>query len=341
MPQALLQSGTLDVIDLDPASPTFMQTIVSTFVPGANNISVVVGVEITADDRYVQVCYAGVGLSGIAVWDMVAGQFLDFSPALGQQDFQLPLSVPSSMDAGVDPGFSVVSGSSPSGWVGRVDWDYANPVNSTFTHWSNLAVPDANGVSMSPDGQRVAVASTDTFLSAPSEVKVVDAATGQLLKTVGLSSMWNVYTTAWQDQSPVADYQLFGAGCAGSAGVPTLAPQAGSRPALGGVLQLQITGLPSGGALVATGLSATTTSSGLPLPLDLSALGMTGCSQLVDTTALEFVIGLSGTATWSFPVPNVPSLFGATFFNQAFPFDPAANAFGWTATNGGIAVMGF
>lgn len=68
---------------------------------------------------------------------------------------------------------------------------------------------------------------------------------------------------------------------------------------------------------------------------------MTGCNQLVDNAALQFVIGGGGAATWSFPVPNLPSLFGATFYNQAFPFDPAANAFGWTATNGGVAVMGF
>lgn len=180
------------------------------------------------------------------------------------------------MNLAVDRSFAVLGGRNTNGqpgWVGRLDFDYANPVNSTFTHWSNLVVPAADGVSVSPEGQRCAVTSTATSLSAPSELKIVDVLTGQALQTVTLSSMWNAYTTAWQDQASVAGYQAFGAGCAGSAGVPTLAPAAGSRPALGGVLQLQLSGLPTGGALVATGLSATTTSSGLPLPLDLSALG--------------------------------------------------------------------
>ena len=129
---------------------------------------------------------------------------------------------------------------------------------------------------------------------------------------------------------------MFGAG---SAGVPSLALVAGSRPSLGGVLQLS--GLPTGGALVAPGLSATTTSSGLRLPLDLSALGMTGCTQMVDNAATQFVIGGGGAATWSFAVPNLPGLFGAIFSSQAIPIDPAANAFVWTATSDGVTVLGF
>ena len=110
---------------------------------------------------------------------------------------------------------------------------------------------------------------------------------------------------------------------------------------MGGAFALALGGLPVGGALVATGLSASATTSGLPLPLDLSALGMSGCSQLVDAFVVDFVSGGGGSATWSWTLPTQPSLFGAVFYNQAFVLDPAANAFGWTATNAGVGVLGY
>ncbi len=339
VPKAIL--GTLDVVDLDPASSSYLQVIASSAVPGATGFAFAVDAQVSTDDRFVYLLYMGVGQSAVSVYDVATGAFLDFSSMPGTQDFQLPLDVASSMDVALDGSFLIVAGKGGPGWIGRLDFDYANPQSTTFTPWPNLAVPDADGVSLSPDFSRVAVTSTASSFSAPSKLTICDVATGAQLQSVTLHAMWNVYTTAWQDASPVASYQAFGLGCSGSSGAPTLAAQPGSRPALGQTLTLSLDGLPLDGALVATGLSATATSAGLPLPLDLSVIGMSGCSQLVDAQVIDFVAGAGGAASWTWTLPSQPSLFGAVFYNQAFAIDPAANAFGWTVTNGGVGTVGF
>jgi hypothetical protein len=67
------------------------------------------------------------------------------------------------------------------------------------------------------------------------------------------------------------------------------------------------------------------------LPLD--GLGMTGCTLYVapDVTRLLFAVGSLATLTMA--IPNDPNLAGLAFYDQAFVFDPSANAAGATATN--------
>ncbi|MFN3240269.1 MAG: hypothetical protein ACE37K_02025 [Planctomycetota bacterium] len=344
VPQVFLQSGTLDLVDLQPGSASYLQVIASLAVPGTvgQGFTFATDCKVSIDDRYVYLLWAGIGsASGLGVYDLVTQTWLDFSTALGHQDFALTLGVPNTMDLSLDRSFAVVSGQAGAGWAGRIDFDYANPENTTFTQYLGLTIPDANGISLSPDDTRAAVTSTQTFLSTPSELTVFDVVSGGVLQTVTLAAMWNVYTTAWQDASPIATYAPFGVGCSGSLGVPALAAQAGSRPALGATFSLTIDNLPFSSALVATGLSNTQTGGGLPLPLDLTVLGMTGCTQYVDALVLDFVVGAANQADWSWAIPNQPDLFGATFFNQAFAFDPAANGFGWTASNAGGGALGF
>jgi hypothetical protein len=67
---------------------------------------------------------------------------------------------------------------------------------------------------------------------------------------------------------------------------------------------------------------------------------MTGCTQYVDALVLNYITG-STTATWSWSIPNTPSLFGARFYNQAFSLDPGANSFGFTASNAATGKIGF
>ena len=340
VPAALL--GSLDLVDLDPASPTYLQVVVSAPVTGASGLAFSMSAEVDAAGSYAYLLYAGTTSSAIAVYDIAAGAFLDFDPgAFGQQDFVLPGTVANSMDVAGSGVYAVVSGQGGAGWAGRVIFDYGNPSGSVFTPWSGLSVPNADGISLSPDELRAAVTSTATFLSSPSELKVVDVFSGLLLQTATLSSMWNVYTTAWQDASAVASYSVFGSGCAGSLGAPSLAAQAGSRPSLGGTFSLSVAGLPLDLALMATGLSDTATGAGVALPLDLSILGMPGCSQRIDAAQVDVVLGSGGSATWSWSLPSQPSLFGAVFYNQAFVLDPAANAFGWTTSNAGVGSLGF
>jgi hypothetical protein len=75
-----------------------------------------------------------------------------------------------------------------------------------------------------------------------------------------------------------------------------------------------------------------------PLPFSLAGFGAPGCSVLASGEALYPLTNVLGSAVWQFQVPNFP---GTTFYNQAFPFDPAANALGLTTSNCGQGTIGF
>ena len=62
----------------------------------------------------------------------------------------------------------------------------------------------------------------------------------------------------------------------------------------------------------------------IPLPLELTSLGMPGC-YLHTSWGLSF-LGVSeppGVARWSFPIPRSAVLVGASIFLQGFHFDQA------------------
>jgi hypothetical protein len=61
---------------------------------------------------------------------------------------------------------------------------------------------------------------------------------------------------------------------------------------------------------------------------------MPGCNLLADPLVTDFVAGAGATATWSLAVPAQSALVGLLLYGQAFSVDPAANAFGFTASNG-------
>lgn len=139
--------------------------------------------------------------------------------------------------------------------------------------------------------------------------------------------------------TPSAGYGTFGAGCAGALGEPWLQAATGSLPVLGGTFAVDVGNLPTDLGIMALGLS-NSVSGGTPLPFDLAVLGMPGCELLVDPVVLDTLVGAGHAATWTWQVPSAPSLAGLAFFNQAFAFDPPANAFGFTASNGGAGVLG-
>ena len=342
VPLAIIGGYAFTLVNLDPSSPNYLSVTTTGLIPGASTAGIAIAnsCKISVDELYVYVLYAGTAGSGMAVWDVAAQAWLDFDPAPLTQDLAIPFSVPNKMDLPIDRSFAVVSGQGGTGWVARVDFDYQNPVNTTITNYG-LTVPNCNGASLSPDGTRAAVTSTATFLSAPSELTVFDVSNGAVLNTTPLSIHWNVYTTAWQDASPVATYDTFGTGCPGTLGTPALAPTNNSRPALGSTLNVGISNLPFGLALMATGFSISVTSAGVPLPLDLGIIGMPTCNQLVDAPLLDVVTGPGTTANWSWSIPNDPNIFGFMFFNQAFALDPAANAFGFTASNAASGKLGY
>ena len=136
-------------------------------------------------------------------------------------------------------------------------------------------------------------------------------------------------------------YTAYAAGCAGTAGVPTLGAAAGSRPALGTTFTAQLGNLPLSLAIICTGFSDTSALGGsLPLPFALTGFGMPGCSLLADPVATTFLVGAGGTATWSLALPGNTSYLGMLFFNQGFSLDPTANPGGIAVSNGGRACIG-
>jgi hypothetical protein len=336
VPHGFLQAGLFELVDTNPTSPTFLQTVLSLPVPGltGGGLTLASDVDVSIDDQYAYVLYHVLGAGGLAVLHIPTQTWLDLDPAPGQQNLSLPLTVPNRMALSNDRTFSVISGQGSGGWVARVDYDYANPSATTLTQLAiGSALPNCNAASLSPDNTRCAVSSTPTFLATPSYLVILDVQTGSVLQNVTFSTGWNVYTTAWQDASPTATYTSYLAGCNGSLGVPTLAAAPGSRPALGSTFQAIAGNLPFGIAVLQLGLADTF------VPLD--GIGMPGCVLGVNPLA-SFVLSAPGSsATWSWALPGTASLFGVQFFTQAFPLDLAANNFGFTASNAAVGELGF
>jgi hypothetical protein len=147
-----------------------------------------------------------------------------------------------------------------------------------------------------------------------------------------LGGTWEYFTTE------PASYTSLGSGCVGSAGVPTLAAAAFSRPWAEDDFQLELTQAPPGSmAILLLGISNAQWG-GLTLPLDLSPFNMPGCTLYTSIQAQMGTVAAGGVATWSIPIGSAPS--GTTFFTQALVFDPSANPRGLTLSNAGTAVVG-
>jgi hypothetical protein len=99
-------------------------------------------------------------------------------------------------------------------------------------------------------------------------------------------------------------------------------------------MTLRVGQLPANVALLAFGWSR------LPSGIDLAGVGMPGC---VWYTTPEVLVPIAATNGWGridVTIPNVPSLLGATWFNQAIVFDPAANAPGLAVSEPAEAIVG-
>lgn len=138
-----------------------------------------------------------------------------------------------------------------------------------------------------------------------------------------------------------ARFGPYGAGCAGTLGVPTLAAQAGSRPVLGTTFSAEVDNLANGLAVVVVGESRDAWGA-LALPLDLGVVNAAGCDLLAEPAVSVPVASGAPTAaaTWSIPVPGNAALIGYELFVQAFSLDLGANAFGFAGSNGGLLKVG-
>jgi hypothetical protein len=138
-----------------------------------------------------------------------------------------------------------------------------------------------------------------------------------------------------------ASFSTFGTGCAGSSGIPRLAPASrGDLPWIGETMRLEVASIPSGAlAIVMHGFSRTTWL-GVPLPLDLGTLGMPGCALRISPD-LFFPCATTGSrATADLFFPNDRSHLAIPVFDQALVLDMLANPFGVTFTNAGEGRIG-
>jgi hypothetical protein len=138
-----------------------------------------------------------------------------------------------------------------------------------------------------------------------------------------------------------ASFQIHAGGCAGTAGAPTLSARPGELPLLGSTFALDTAPVPAGARVFGLlGASASMTSGGVALPIDLTNLGAPGCSLDVDPVQTFSVTARGDVATFFLPIPTDPSLLGGRLHAQSLVVDGAANPVGLITSNRGTLVLG-
>ena len=134
----------------------------------------------------------------------------------------------------------------------------------------------------------------------------------------------------------------FGTGCpTGSA--PRLGTDRGSLPWLGDTWAVRADGIGGNPFLNVPFLilgDSRTAWGTWPLPLDLSFLGMAGCTAYTNALVALPLVNAAGSATAAIPIPSAPSLAGARVYVQAGATAPGANAFGVVLANALEATLG-
>jgi len=142
----------------------------------------------------------------------------------------------------------------------------------------------------------------------------------------------------WDGAAPQgADYYTTGAGCVGSAGIAVgLSGVPSARPVLGSTLVVDVTGIPPVNQLCPLFVSTMETAPAI----DLTSIGMPGCTLSVQPMEMFLLPQSSGNAQWSIAIPNLPALTGLALWHQAVVFDTAANAAGLITSEVGVATIG-
>jgi uncharacterized repeat protein (TIGR03806 family) len=128
-------------------------------------------------------------------------------------------------------------------------------------------------------------------------------------------------------------FRRFAPGCPGPEGTPSLQPVDGAWARVGQPWSFDVARLPASGTpVVWAGLSRTIWR-GTPLPVDLTGIGMPGCSLHVSLDRLLPVTRQGSIARVAFDVPAEASLAGLELHTQAFVLDARANAKGLVASD--------
>ena len=112
--------------------------------------------------------------------------------------------------------------------------------------------------------------------------------------------------------------------------------QAASLPRLGSTLTLTTTNYPAGAVLGIGALSVTRHDPGL----DMTSLGMPGCTQYVGFDVSFFMTPSASQSTRTIALPLDPALSGLTVGSQSFAMVPGVNPRGAVASNGVRLVIG-
>jgi hypothetical protein len=116
--------------------------------------------------------------------------------------------------------------------------------------------------------------------------------------------------------------------------------EATGLPRVGATMTVRVEPLPLSAAVMISGLGNVSWAA-VPLPLDVSFLGLTNCWLRVSLDVHEAVIGSLGSATWSLPIPASAALAGFILHQQALVLDPAAsNPSGLVMSDAATAVVG-
>lgn len=138
---------------------------------------------------------------------------------------------------------------------------------------------------------------------------------------------------------PLAGVCEFGAGCAGTFGVPVLRPAVGTSPMIGGRFDVVLSGLPANkSTFLIVGLSNTQWLS-MGLPMSLATFGAPDCSLLVSGDYFDRLVNTTGTSTLGFPIRTDRSLLGLHVYFQGYVRDSGANG-GLAVSNGLDVIIG-
>lgn len=131
---------------------------------------------------------------------------------------------------------------------------------------------------------------------------------------------------------PTTTYVSYAPGCSGSRPATRLVPR--DTPRIGRVHKVTLFDLPVDVAVLAMGLQPMSS-------LALDSLGMPGCTWRTSPDGVALLVGQGGQAAWNLPIPDVASLVGVHFYNQALVLDPTGNAFGAVVSDAAEGVVGY
>lgn len=217
-------------------------------------------------------------------------------------------------------------------------------VPSMATFPSSIYLPPGNyGVALYPNGTGFSISNGGLSFANADLSMTHGAYRTDLFGNLGAfgflttAKTWNGtihYTT--EASSGEAGYGFFGAGCAGSLGVPRNV--VGTPPRLGGTMTSTYTNLAQDAVFSLVGFSRTSSPFG-PLPLSLAVYGAPGCNALVSPDATLLLLGSSNSASFSLSIPNSIAYLGAQLYTQGLSLDPV-NAFGAVTTDANAAIFG-